>query len=130
MAIPGSKLTFEDLYCEDVASPGGVLRPHPMTLMDLVGVASKIQQTEGDAPKTLPYPGEFILEELADVYIDAGKLHARLKEMQSNALITSNPKATATLEDVIVSLMSIKKICKVIGEKLDSLSIDKLTPPD
>lgn len=128
--IPGTKLTFEDLFSEDVASPGGVLRPHPITLVDLAGIASKIQQTEGDAPKTLPYPGEFILEELADLYIQAGKVHARLKEMQNNALITSNPKATENLEKVIVSLNSVKKICKVMGELLDSLSIDKLSPPD
>lgn len=127
--IPGTKLTFEDLFTEDVASPGGVLRPHPITLVDLVGIASKIQQTEGDAPKTLPYPGEFILEELADLYIQAGKVHQRLKDMEGNALITSNPDAAQKLKNVVVSLMSIKKICKVMGEQLDSLSIDKLTPP-
>lgn len=122
------KMTFDDLLTEDVAQPGNPLRPHPITLMDLAGIASKIQQTEGDAPKTLPYPGEFILEELADLYIDAGKLHRRLLDMKGNALITSNPGAQKKLERVVVSLASIKRICKVMGEQLDSLSIDKLNP--
>jgi hypothetical protein len=119
-------ITFDDLIKEDTASGGGgVLRPHPITLLDLAGIASKIQQTDGTAPKTLPYPGQFLLEEIADVYIAAGKVHARLLELEKNALVANSVTAKKKIQRVICSLYSIKKLCKIMGTQLDSLSIDK-----
>lgn len=122
-------MKFEDLILEDTP---GILRPHPLTLVDLCGMASKIQQSPNDspAPQNLPYPGEFVLEELADLYMDASKVHARLNEVKHNAVVTNNPAAVAQLEKVIVSLNSVKKLCKVMSKQLDSLTVDKLTPKE
>ena len=117
----------EHLISEDTASGGGgVLRPHPVTLLDLTSIASKIQQTEGDAPVEMPYPGEFIFEELADLYMCAGKIHARLNEVSKNAVFSNNKNAQKVVQNVTNSLCSVKKLCQVMAKQLDGLQLTKL----
>jgi len=95
------------------------MKPTVLTLFDLVKAYDKLKDTDAKAPVVLPYPTQFLIPELGELYMKADTIAQAIKTAARNPLIKDNKAALLACKKALLQTVVIRKTVKKIARLLD-----------
>ena len=95
------------------------MKPTVLTLFDLVKAYDKLKGTDAKAPVILPYPSQFLVQELGELYMKAEEVAQNIKTAARNPLIKDDKQALLACKKALLQTVSIRKSVKQIARFLD-----------
>ena len=95
------------------------MKPTVLTLFDIVKAYDKIRDTDIKASVVMPYPTQFMVEELGELYMQAENVASQIKSAALNPLIKNNDEAFNGCKEALRQTIVIRKAVKKIARALD-----------
>ena len=117
------KLVVEDLHATSNKWTSDLsrreMKPTVLTLFDIVKAYDKIRDSDIKAPILMPYPTQFMVEELGELYMQAENVASQIKSAAHNPLIKNNDEAFDGCKEALRQTIVIRKAVKKIARALD-----------
>tara|TARA_Y100000310_G_scaffold263836_1_gene274298 strand:- start:1320 stop:1718 length:399 start_codon:yes stop_codon:yes gene_type:complete len=99
-------------------------KPSVMTLFDIVKAYDKLKDGDARAPVVMPYPTQFLVQELGELYMRAEEIATQIKNAARNPLIKGNEDALKGCKKALNQTVVIRKAIKKLARYLDQAVID------
>lgn len=117
------KLVNEDLYSVSNQWTSDLsrreLKPTVLTLFDIVKAYDKLKDSDVKAPVVMPYPTQFLIPELGELYMKAEEVANFIKTASRNPLIKDDENAMKACKKALLQTVAIRKAVKKIARELD-----------
>jgi hypothetical protein len=101
------------------------MKPTVLTIFDIVKSYDAMKGNEIKAPMVMPYPTQFLVQELGELYINATEVAQLIKQAADNPLIRDNKQSMEAAKKALLQTVNIRKSIKQIARHMDSAAIVK-----
>ena len=123
------KVLFEDISRMDNKWTADASRrefkPTVMTLFDIVKAYDRLKDSNHKAPVVMPYPTQFLVQDLGALYVKAEEIANALKNAAKNPIIKDNEDALEATKRALMQTVVIRKAIKKLARFLDPAAIEE-----
>jgi len=123
------KVLFEDISRMDNKWTADASRrefkPTVMTLFDIVKAYDRLKDSNHKAPVVMPYPTQFLVQDLGALYVKAEEIANALKNAAKNPIIKDNEDALEATKRALMQTVVIRKAIKKLARFLDTAAIEE-----
>jgi hypothetical protein len=101
------------------------MKPTVLTIFDIVKAYDSMKGGDIKAPKVMPYPTQFLVQELGDLYIKATEVAQLIKQAAENPLIRDSERSMSAAKQALLQTVNIRKSIKQVARHMDSAAIIK-----
>ena len=99
-------------------------KPTVMTLFDIVKAYDRLKDSNHKAPVVMPYPTQFLVQDLGALYVKSEEIANALKNAAKNPLIGDNEDAMEATKRALMQTVVIRKAIKKLARFLDTTSLE------
>jgi len=100
-------------------------KPTVMTLFDIVKAYDRLKDSNHKAPVVMPYPTQFLVQDLGALYVKTEEIANALKNAAKNPIIKDNEDAIEATKRALQQTIVIRKAIKKLARFLDTTSVDE-----
>jgi len=100
-------------------------KPTVMTLFDIVKAYDRLKDSNHKAPVVMPYPTQFLVQDLGALYVKTEEIANALKNAAKNPIINDNDDAMEATKRALQQTVVIRKAIKKLARFLDTTSIEE-----
>jgi len=101
------------------------MKPSVMTLFDIVKAYDSLKNQDVKAPVVLPYPTQFLVQDLGELYMRTEDIANQIKTAARNPIIKDNEDAIKGCKNALKQTIIIRKAIKKVARHLDQSVIDE-----
>lgn len=103
------------------------MKPSVMTIFDIVKAYDQLKGSDIKAPAVMPYPTQFLVQELGDLYIKAEEVANLIKQAAENPLVRDKKDSMEAAKQALLQTVNIRKSIKQIARTMDRAVVSKDT---
>jgi len=101
------------------------MKPTVLTIFDIVKAYDSMKGNDIKAPMVMPYPTQFLVQELGELYIKATEVAQLIKQAAENPLIRDSKRSMDAAKKALLQTVNIRKSIKQVARHMDSAAISK-----
>ena len=101
------------------------MKPTVVTLFDLVKAHNALKNGNTKAPKVMPWPTHFLVQELGELYMKTINISGMIKQASNNPLIRDREEGIAAVKKTSIKLRLVRKLIKQIAMVLNNIVVEK-----
>lgn len=106
------------------------MKPTVLTIFDIVKAYDSMKGNDIKAPQVMPYPTQFLVQELGELYIKATEVAQLIKQAAENPLIRDDERSMNAAKKALLQTVNIRKSIKQVARHMDTAAIVKTRGAD